>query len=84
MDLTKVPRGTKQKTDLTKPIARMGEPIYASIIRNRSGMDSGSIDMGVRVLEIEELCDADKQAICNTAFALYESVCRHTGKKVDR
>jgi hypothetical protein len=69
---------------LCEPIARGGEPIYASIVRNRSGIDSGCIDYGCRVIAIEELCDGDKQDIADTAYALYESVCRASGKKAVR
>jgi len=69
---------------LCEPIARKGEPIYASIVRNRSGIDSGCIDYGCRVFEIEKMCDGDKQDIADTAFALYESVCRYSGKKARR
>ena len=69
---------------LCEPIARGGEPIYASIVRNRSGMDSGCIDYGCRVTAVEELCDGDKQDIANTAYALYESVCRASGKRAKR
>jgi len=71
----------KTEIDLTSPIARSGEPTYASIIRNRSGMDAGEIDFGARVFHIEELSDYDKQSICDTAYALYETICRHTEKK---
>jgi hypothetical protein len=67
--------------NLTLPIARSGEPIYASIIRNRSGVDSGDIDYGARVFEIEKLSEGDKQDICDTAYALYKTICQYTGKK---
>lgn len=69
---------------LCEPIARGGEPIYASIVRNRSGMDSGCIDYNCRVCAVEDLCDDDKQDIANTAYALYESVCRAAEKKAER
>lgn len=66
---------------LCAPIAKTGEQIFASIIRNRSGMDSGCIDYGCRTAAIVGLCDGEKQDITNTAFALYQSVCRASGKK---
>ena len=71
----------KEVNPLTLPIARSGELIYATIMRNRSGMDSGQIDMGVRVFDIQELPEWDKQAICDTAFAMYKTICRNTNKK---
>ncbi len=67
--------------DPTKPIARGGEPIYASIIRNQSGVDSGNIDFGARVFAIEKLSDTDQQDICDIAYALYLTICRYTEKK---
>ncbi len=67
--------------ELMLPIARTGEPIYASIVRNRSGVDSGEIDYGCRVFDIEELSGSDKQSICDTAYALYRSICQCTGKR---
>lgn len=70
--------------DLTTPIARGGEPIYASIMRNRSGFDSGEIDYGHRVEATAALGEHDKQSITDTAYALYESVCRETGKQSKR
>ena len=66
---------------LCVPIARTGEQIFASIIRNRSGMDSGCIDYACRTIAIEELYEGEKQDIADTAFALYQSVCRASGKK---
>ncbi len=72
------------KNPMCEPIARHGEPIYASIMRNRSGIDSGRIDYGCRVFEIAKLCDGDKQDIADTAYALYESVCRAVGKKANK
>jgi len=69
---------------LCTKIARSGEPIYASIMRNRSGIDSGCIDYGCRVCAIGDLDDADKQDIADTAFALYESVCRAAGTRAKK
>jgi len=81
MDERKARAIAEPKPDLTTPIARKGESIYASIHRRRSGIDAGCIDMGVRSFEIEKLCDADKQDICNTALAVYETICNHAGMK---
>lgn len=68
--------------DYTLPIARTGEQQFAAIIRQRSGMDAGCIDMGVR--DITWLCDADQQDAVNSAFAIYETLCDQTGKKAVR
>lgn len=65
MDMSKQPETIKDaelKEDLTLPIARSGEQQFACIMRNRSGMDAGEIDMGVRVFSIAKLCDGEKQA----------------------
>ena len=67
--------------DLRQPIARAGEPIYASIVRNRSGIDAGCIDYGCRMDAISALCDGDKQDIVDIAHALYETICRTCGKR---
>ena len=67
---------------LYTPIAREGEPIYASIIRNRSGMDAGHIDYGCRMDAIADLCDAEKQDIVDIAYALYENICRACGDRL--
>lgn len=69
---------------LCEPIASHSEPIYASIVRNRFVIDSGCIDYSFRNCAAEELCDADKQDITNTAYALYESICRVTKKRAFR
>ena len=73
-----------EKNPLLDPIARSGEPTYASIVRNRSGIDSGEIDFGLRTSAVKELSDGDKQEIANTAFALYESIKTATGKTAVR
>ena len=65
-------------TDYTKPIAKEGEQQFAAIIRNRSGMDAGCIDMGIR--DISHLSNRDKQEAVNSAYAVYEAFCRQTGK----
>ena len=72
-----------EKNPLNEPIARGGESIYASIVRNRSGIDSGCIDYGLRIFEVQKLREGDKQDIANTAFALYESICRAAGKHAE-
>lgn len=69
------------KDPLCIPIARGGEQIFASIIRNSSGMDAGCIDYGCRTYELERLCDGEKQDIADTAYALYQSICRAADKK---
>jgi hypothetical protein len=67
------------KPDYTRRIARTGEPEYACIMRNRSGIDAGNIDFGLR--DLQHLSEADKQDICDTALVLYESICRQTKKQ---
>ena len=73
-----------KKNPLTEPIARGGESIYASIVRNRSGIDSGCIDFGLRTFVVEKLSEGDKQDIADAAFALYESICRATSRCAER
>lgn len=69
----------KQLPDYTLPIARNGEQQFAAIVRNRSGIDAGEIDMGVR--DVTHLCDAEQQEIVNTAYVIYETLCEQTGKR---
>jgi len=64
---------------MCEKIARDGEPIYASIIRNRSGIDAGDIDYCIRVSEISKLSKRDRQMIVNVAYEMYESICNATG-----
>lgn len=64
--------------DLTKPIARAGEPIYASIHRERSGIDSGTISLGVRVAAVNELRDGDQRDIVRAALVLLDIVLNET------
>lgn len=65
-------------SDLTQPIARSGEPIYASIHRERSGIDAGTICPGVRVFAVNELCDGDQRDIVTAALMLLEMVLDNT------
>ena len=62
-----------EQNPLLNSIARVGEPMYAAIIRNRSGINSRRIDMGVRCGAITDLGPEQKDCI-NTAFALLDSV----------
>lgn len=82
MSSGQVTKAASHKFDYTYPIARSGEPQYAAIMRQRSGMDAGSIDMGVR--DVTHLCDGDQQDVVDSAFAIYETVCGQTGKKARR
>lgn len=77
--LTAVNDNEKSDDDLTRPIARSGEQQFAAIMRNRSGMDAGNIDYGLRVFAVENLGDGEKQDICDTAFALYQNICQYAG-----
>lgn len=71
------------KPDFTLPIARAGEQQFAAIVRNRSGMDAGELDFGVRQFA-KFLHPGEMQAMTNTAYALYESVCEQTGLRATR
>lgn len=68
-----------QKPDYTKPIARSGEQQFACLLRNRSGHDAGCIDFGLRNCTF--LGDTEQQDMCDTAFALYQSICDQLGKR---
>jgi len=77
MDYTQV--NVEEKRDnYLRPIAREGEQQFACILRNRSGMDAGCIDYGLR--NVSHLCEGDKQDIVDTAYVLYQSICEQTGK----
>lgn len=71
------------RPDFTLPIARSGEQQFAAIVRNRSGMDAGELDFGVRSFS-EFLHPSERQKMSNTAYALYESVCEQTGVRATR
>ncbi len=68
-------------SDLTKPIARAGEQIYCSIHRERSGVDSGTINPACRVFAVEELCDQDQKDIVSAVLMLAQMVFENTRKK---
>ena len=65
--------------DYRRPIARANEPQYAAIIRNRSGMDSGKLDFALRDCTI--LPEQEQQEVVDTAFMLYEAMCRQLNRK---
>ena len=64
------------KRDYTAPIARTGEEQFACILRQRSGIDAGNIDMGVR--DIDHLPPTEQQDVVNTAYLIYEAYCQRT------
>lgn len=65
----------------TSRIARDGETEFAAIVRNRSGVDSGEIDFGLKHGEIiDSLSDHDKQSLVDTAYALARACEEATGK----
>ena len=68
--------------DYTHPIARTGEQQFAAVVRQRSGMDAGLIDSGTR--DITHLSEADQQDAVNSAYAIYETWVRQTGKRAGR
>jgi hypothetical protein len=67
------------RSDFTQPIARSGEQQFGAIVRNRSGIDAGSVDFSARM--IGELCEGDQQDCVEMAYCLYESFCNQTGKR---
>lgn len=69
----------KARPDYTLPIARTGEQQFAAIVRNRSGESAGEIDMGVR--DVTFLHPSEQQDVVNTAYAIYDNLCRQTGLK---
>lgn len=71
------PAATTNYGDYKQPIARTGEDQFACIVRNRSGIDAGRIDMGAR--SIEHLSAYDQQDAVNSAYSVYEKWCDETG-----
>lgn len=65
----------EQRPDYTTPIARTGEQQFAAIVRNRSGMDAGCIDFGLRDLSY---WPEEAQDFCDIAYALYQAICYQT------
>lgn len=61
-------------------IAREGETEFAAIKRNRSGQDSGRIDYGIAILEVESLSDGEKAELCTVSSMMHESILRRCGK----
>lgn len=53
---------------------REGEPIYAALVRNRSGQDAGEIDYRLNVAAVENLPQGEKQELMETALALVENL----------
>jgi hypothetical protein len=70
----------QKKDSLTDPIARSGEQIYATILRNRSGQDAGRIDYGARVFAIQDLCEGEQMDMIATGYALYCSIMQYCDK----
>lgn len=62
--------------DYTQPIARTGEPQYACVMRERSGIDAGMLDFGLR--DLTHMGDGGQSAV-NTIYALYLAACDQTG-----
>lgn len=54
----------------TQPLARTGESQYACILRSRSGMNAGCIDMSVR--DCTHLSGVEQQDIVDTAYMIYK------------
>ena len=68
--------------DYTNPIARTGEPQFACVLRNRSGISSGEIDFGARF--IDHLSDGEQQDAIEAVYSIYQKWCHETGKKSRR
>lgn len=60
----------------TLPIARSGEPQYACVMRDRSGIDAGMLNFGLR--DLTHLGDEGQSAV-DTIYALYRAACNQTG-----
>lgn len=69
LHLIKEPEPTPKLPD---HLARAGEPEYAVICRQRSGIESGRMDYVLPVQRIESLCPADKRDLLSTAEAMLE------------
>lgn len=67
----------EHKLDYTLPIAREGEEQFGCILRNRSGMDAGNIDFGLR--DCTHLHPSEQQDIVDMCYAMYESACSQLG-----
>lgn len=67
--------------DYTQPIARTGEQQYACIMRERSGIDAGNIDYGLR--DLTHMGDGGQTAV-NVIFSLYEAACDQTGLRAEK
>ena len=65
-----------------EPIARAGEQQFACILRNRSGIDAGSIDFGARF--IDGLNANDQQDAIESAYSIYLKWCDETGMRSRR
>lgn len=76
------PAATTNYGDYKQPIARTGEDQFACIVRNRSGIDAGRIDMGAR--SIEHLSAYDQQDAVNSAYSVYEKWRDETGLTATR
>jgi hypothetical protein len=59
-------------------LIREGEKAFASIISTRSGVDSGGIYYRLDVMACMEMSEVCKQELVDTAYALYQSICKHT------
>lgn len=62
---------------MSDKLAREGEPVFAVIIRNRSGQFAGEIDYRLADLRALPL-DTNRQIVDNI-YALYEAACKATG-----
>lgn len=69
----------------TRRIARAGETEFAAIVRNRSGQDAGEIDFGLKTGPvIDDMSDADKQQLVDTAYSLAAACELATGKQASK
>ena len=59
-------------------LIREGEKAFASIISTRSGVDSGGIYYRLDVMACRKMSEVCKQELVDTAYALYQSICKHT------
>ena len=62
-----------------RPIAREDEQQFAAVLRNRSGIDAGQIDFGLR--DCTSLSEAEQQDLVDTCYALYAAASGQLGRK---
>ena len=78
MDPTQTPTEEAPDLDYTAPIHHPNEQAFAAVIRNRSGVDAGEIDLVLR--DLSGLTDLDQIDVVSLLWTLYRAACRQTGE----